>query len=241
MIAALRRRIGIVTRSADQDRGISLVELIVAMMIFSILLAMTVAFFTSASRATSVDKGIDTTTRSASTGVDEMARMLRGATTNPVLNQQIPDPAFVQAYTGDNTIRFYSQVNLTSSSAQPVMVQFSVVGTNLVEQIWQPSQSGGYYTFSGNPTTTRTIASPVVLPASGGPNLFSYLDTKNAAISTVGGYVPPVSSSAASDISDIAAVTVTLQIGTANTTSQSTLLTNTVGLPNLPVTRTLIP
>lgn len=235
MIAAIRRRVGVVTHSARQDRGISLVELIVAMMIFSILLAMTVAFFTSASRATSVDKSIDTTTRSASTGLDEVARMLRGATTNPVLNQQIPDPAFVQAYTGDNTIRFYSQVNLSSSSAQPVMVQFSLNGTNLVEQIWQPTQSGGYYTFAGNPTTTRTIASPVVLPASGGPNLFSYIDTNNASITTTGGYVPTAS------ISAIAAVTVSLQVGKANTTSQSTLLTNTVGLPNLPVTRTLIP
>lgn len=235
MIAVLRRRLGLVTGSVEQERGISLVELVVAMMIFSILLAMTVAFFTSASRATSVDKSIDSTTRSASTGVDEMARMLRGATTNNVLGQQAPDPAFIQAFTGDNVIRFYSQSNASSTAAQPVMVQFSVVGTNLVEQIWQPTVSGIYYTFPGNPTTTRTIAGPLVLPASGGPNLFSYVDTNNATISTSAGYVP------AGSITAIAAVTVSLQIGTANTTSQSTLLTNTVGLPNLPVTRTLIP
>lgn len=233
MIRAIRRRVGSVVDPAVRDRGISLVELIVAMMIFSILLAMTVGFFSSAGRATTVNRGVDLTTRTASTGLDEMTRIIRGATTNPVLNQQLPDPAFVSAFTNANSIRLYSQVNLTSSVAQPVMVQFSVSGSNLVEQTWQPITTGGYYTFATNPTTTKVIASPVVLPAAGGPNLFSYIDTTNATI--------PITGGAVTNISGIAAVTVSLQTGTANTSARSTLLTNTVGLPNLNIARTLIP
>ncbi|RKR75526.1 PulJ/GspJ family protein [Frondihabitans australicus] len=233
MIAAFRRRLATVTGSdRAQDRGISLVELLVAMMVFSILLAMTVGFFVSANTASVTNKQITNTTGSASNGINELTRVIRGAVTNGVANQTAPAPAFATA--GSNTMLLYTSINTSSTSASsPEMVQFSVSGTSLIEQTWQPTLTNGYYVFpstNSTPATTRVVASPIVLPSAGGPNLFTYIDTNNAAITMSNGAVPNVAA--------IAAVQVNLQVGTANTASQSTLLTNIVGLPNLNVSRT---
>jgi prepilin-type N-terminal cleavage/methylation domain-containing protein len=232
MLAAAVRRLRRVTSADGGEQGISLMELIVAMMIFSILLAVTVGFFTSASRANQTDRTIDSTNRQASAGVDEIGRIVRGATTNPLATAgSVPSPAFSVA--GANTITLYTNVNLASTTvAQTEQVQFSVDASgNLVEKIWQPITTNGYFTFAANPTTTRILASPVVQPAAGGPNLFSYLDSTGAAIAMTNSAVP------AASISSIAAVQVSLQIGASNSASQSTLLTNIVGLPNLQIAR----
>jgi prepilin-type N-terminal cleavage/methylation domain-containing protein len=229
VIARLRTRLGRVVSPTESDRGISLVELLVSMVVFALLLSMTVGFFVSASRANLVDQQVDSTNRTASNGVDEMTRVIRGALTNPVLNQTVNDPEFVSA--GTNSMIVYSSINLTSNTAQTLKIQFAIVGSSLIETTWLPIVANGYSTFATTASSTRTLASPVVLPAAGGPNLFSYIDGTGATIAPVSGFIPTAS------VVNIAAVTVNLQIGTANTGSQSTLLTNTVGLPNVLVTR----
>ncbi|GAA4674104.1 PulJ/GspJ family protein [Frondihabitans cladoniiphilus] len=233
---ALRSRIDRITLSGPRDRGVSLVELLIAMTIFGFLLAMTVGFFVSASRASSTNRTVDSTNRIATNGMDELTRVIRSATTNPVKGQLVNDPEFIASGTastaGANGMTLYSAINLSSTAAQFVKVQFSFVGTNLVESTWQPIvSSDGYFTYATAATSTRILASPVVLPAAGGPQLFTYLDGTGATIALTSGSVP------AANIGTIAAVQISLQIGASSGTSQSTLLTNSVGLPNINVAR----
>lgn len=231
MIRAIRCRFRVVAGRRASDRGLSLVELLVAMTLFSLVLAMVVGFFVSASKATQLTTQIDGTNRQATTAMDEVSRIIRGATTNPVATAgSVPSPAFTVA--GTNTITLYSAVNLSSSTAQNEIVQFSIdANSNLVEKVWQPITSNGYFTFGSSPTTSRIIAGPLVLTNAGGPNLFTYINSAGTAIATSGGAV------ASTDIASIAAVQVSLQVGTANTAAQSTLLTDSVGLPNLQIAR----
>ncbi|MGA1813453.1 hypothetical protein VH571_13820 [Frondihabitans sp. 4ASC-45] len=237
MIRAIRRRLSVVVDRQTSERGLSLAELLVSMTVFGFLLAMTGGFLVNASRANITNRAIDATNRTAANSMDEVTRVLRGASTNVVAGQSLPDPAFVQAT--DNAITVYSYVNLASSSVAPIRVQFFVDATtkNLVERTWTASLSNGFYTFPSVLTcttscTSRILGTPVVLPAAGGPKIFTYLDSTGAAIPTVVGAV------AIPQVSNVAAVTVSLQFGASSSANQSTLLTNTVGLPNLNVART---
>lgn len=225
MIAGIRRRLGVVERSGD--RGLSLTELIVAMMVFAMLLAMVGGFIVSASRANQLNRNLTTTNGAASTAINEVTRMLRGAVTHSVAGQQLADPAFVSVES--NSITFYTSVNLSGSTANMLEVSYSLTGTTLMESIYQPTSvdsTNSYYTFGSTPTTTKALAYNILTQANGGPALFAYLDGTNTAI-------PSPSSNPAG----IAAVTVSIQVGAANSPSQSTLLTDTVGLPNINIAR----
>lgn len=229
MIAALNRRLRRVLSPEDSEKGISLSELLVALTVFGFLLAMTLGFFVSASRANVVDRQIDSTNRIASTGMNEMAQVIRGSIANPVLNQTLPSPAFVTI--GSNSITVYTAINASAQTSKILKVGFAVVGTNLMEYTWLPTVVNGLSTFATAPSSTRILAAQVLPPASGGATLFSYVDSTGATIPLVSNTIP------AASVAGIAAVQVSLQIGTANTGSQSTLLTNTVGLPNLSIAR----
>lgn len=230
MIRLIHARLRRIAEPSSKERGISLVELLVAMMVFALLLAMTVGFFASANRANLLDRTLDTSNRSASSALDEVTRMIRGAVTHPVNGQQVDDAAFTTA--GANSIVFYTSINLTGSTATMLKVAFTITTAGaLQEQIWQPSVVSGFSTYVATPTTTRIIATPIVLQAAGGPAAFSYLDSTGLALPMTSGAVLPT------NIGSIAAVTVSIQVGASNSSSQSTLLTNTVGLPNLNIAR----
>lgn len=236
MIRAVRARLQLVADRRLSDRGLSLAELLVAMAVFGILLAMTAGFMVNASRANITNRAIDSTNRTAANAMDEVTRVIRGAATNAVADQTLPDPAFPQAT--DNAVTVYSYVDLTSSNVAPSRVQFFVDATkNLVEWKWTATLTSGNYTFPSSATcstscTSRILGSPVVLPANGGPRLFTYLDSTGTAIATVAGVLPTA------QVNNIAAVTISLQFGASSSANQSTLLTNSVGLPNLNIART---
>jgi type II secretory pathway component PulJ len=223
-VIAVRRRLRGVAQTGET--GLSLTELIVAMMVFAMLLAMVGGFIVSAGRANQLNRNLTTTNGAASTAMNEVSRMLRGAVTHPVSGQQLDDPAFISV--ASNAISFYTSVNLSGSTANMLEVSYSLTGTTLMESIYQPSSvdSNGYYTFGSAPTTTRALAYNIVTQANGGPALFSYVDGTNAAMAQP-----------SSNLLGIAAVTVSIQVGAANSTTQSTLLTDTVGLPNINVAR----
>lgn len=225
MIAGIRRRLGRVARSSE--RGLSLTELIVAMMVFAMLLAMVGGFIVSAGRANQLNRNLTTTNGAASTAMNEVGRMIRGAVTHPVSGQQIDDPAFVSV--ASNSITFYTSVNLSGSTANMLEVSYSLTGTTLMESIYQPTSvdsTNTYYIFGSTPTTTKALAYNILTQANGGPALFAYLDGTNTAMA-----------SPSSNLAGIAAVSVSIQVGATNSTSQSTLLTDTVGLPNINVAR----
>lgn len=226
---------------ADRQAGISLTELIVAMMVFTLVLTIVSGAFVAFSKTNAVGRATDTNVLQASNGMNELARIIRAGTVRPVSGQSTPDPAFVAASAESLTI--YAYVNLAGSSSTPERVQFTVDPTTraLSETVVVGRESpvgSGYWFFDGV-SSTRVLASAVAPAASGAacsaqgatPSssapLFCYLDA--------GGAVVPVGAGAtASQLPQIASVSITLAIrGSATSRDTAVTLQNTVGIPNL--------
>lgn len=216
MIAAARRRLGL-EADAPRDAGVSLAELLVAMMVFAVLLSLTGGFMISAYRSNQTNDSVDRSTRSAATAMREMTRMIRAASDYKTTGGASAS-AFVS--TGADELTLVAYVNLKDSLEKPVRVQFRVEGTKLVERRWAGRQSTTDSTLFTFPelTSTVVVAEPVLPVASGGPVLFSYLRADRTP--------------AGADPTTIGAVRVQLQVGTSSDGGDSTLLVNTVGVNN---------
>jgi len=233
-LEGLRRRLTAARDSASDDRGITLVELMVAMMLLSLLMVMVVGFFVSANRAYRSNTTIDQNTRVASNIMTEVARSLRAASENP-LPDNSTDSAFVLA--SSTSVTFFAYINLDASVEIPEQLQFSVNANNMVvESTWAATAAtGGFWTFpavTSAPTSTRILGGPILPVAKGGPVLFSYNAVDGSAIAGV-------TTSTTNDVArTIASVDVAVTVGTSSTAGANAALINTVGLPNLPLART---
>lgn len=218
----------------SDDRGISLPELIVTIMIFGIVLTVVGSMFATMTKATTYANATDSNVRSASNGMNEMTRMFRSARTNPVINAD-DAPAF--SYAGKEQATFVTAVNLdpaTTDDTTPLQVTFAVdAKRNLVEtQLTgvHPNASSTYWLFnSSSPVTKRTLTSPVGVAPSGGDPLFRYFDASGAEL------VPPATGSlTGDDLASVSSVAITLrQSNSKSTIDNSVTLVNTVALENL--------
>jgi prepilin-type N-terminal cleavage/methylation domain-containing protein len=231
-MTAPRPRLAVSNIQGAGERGISLVELIVAMMLLGIVSAIVVGMYVGTARATSQGQSVDGDTRTASNGINEVARMIRAATENPVLNPAPGTPATdpaIEAGADSSSITLYAYVNLETAEQKPVKVRFFVdPDGQLVEQKWTAAPAvNGHWSF---PTAQadRILAGPL-LP---GTPVFIYLQGDGSEIVVpVGGLTNP------DTLRTIKAVTVTMTIQSNALQSLPVTLQNTVGMPNLGLTR----
>jgi prepilin-type N-terminal cleavage/methylation domain-containing protein len=223
-VNALRR---VVARRRDDD-GVSLTELLVAIMVFGIVLAVVSTTFVSLTKATAQARAIDGNTRVASNVMNDLARTIRAARTIP-RTDGTQAASFTAASTEGLTLT--SAVNTADSSTTvPRQVTFRIGSdrTLVSSSIVATTVTGGFYQFT-SPATTRTLGGAVVTTASSGTPLFGYLDFAGDPLA------PDASGTlSATQLSSIAAVTITLTIDRTSTlTSQAVTLQNTVSLSNL--------
>jgi type II secretory pathway pseudopilin PulG len=238
-VIALRRLAA--QRREHAEAGVTVLEMLVAVAVFSVVIALISNLYVSTTRALTVAQTTNQNTRQVSNAMNESTRMLRAGTDNPVQGQSLNDPAFVSAT--NETVVLYAYVNLTGSTQKPIMVRLSVDPTTrrLIETIWPATDLGnGYWSFpavTSTPSNVRTLAQVVSPHASGAPWTFTYLDANNNAIATSSGTLA-TGAVAATSLATIAAVQVTLTIQPSliNATHPVTLQ-NTVGLPNLGLNR----
>lgn len=223
MRAHLRKRLAAAGRD---ERGLTLIELMVAMLVTSIILATVGAFFVAASKAGATNRAVDNSTRQATTGITQITRYLQVAdrwqTGRATFN-----PAFITA--SPTHVQFYSNVDITGSVITPVLVDLQITSANKLQlQVTQSScPSGGYCTFPG-PTTTSTLAATIVNPTSGGNQLFSYFDDNGAPLAT------GTASVTGANLDSIRQVNVALEVGATSTASANdTQFQTTIDLRNL--------
>lgn len=204
------------------ERGITLMELIVAMALSMIVVVAAAGFLGAAQKAQGSVRTIDGNTRTSSNVMNEVGRMLRAATVNPIQNADSA-PAFVSAT--PTLVQFYAFVNLTSSEAKPVKVQFQVVDNQLVETQWASTAvagTTGYWTYATTPTSTRTIAAPLAISST---SPFTYLASDGVTV---------LDGTVAANLDDIRFVRVNLEIGSATVGAYSNVvMTTTIALPNV--------
>lgn len=218
--------------SARRDDGLSLLELVVAMGISSILIALVVSMFVSGSRAVYDQEASTLNARLASTSMNEVTRILRAGTEIPVRGSSVNLAVFKDARA--ESLVMYSFIDAeTSSDPAPLKVQFARNAANeLVETRW-----AGYHKFVGywdfrDTSTDRVIARSLLPPAAGTP-LFAYFDKTGARLTPASG-----ASLTDAQIRNIASVQVTMQVqGDQSGRVAPVQIQNMVGLPNLGVAR----
>lgn len=229
-----RLRVAIAHRDdRDGDRGMTLLELVVAMAISSILIALIVSMFTSASRSVYDQEAAIENSRLASVAMNEVTRIMRAGTEIPVSGSANNTPVF--AFAGAERIVMHSFIDAVSATdPAPVRVEFSRNADNeLVETRWDAYHaSAAYWSFRTTSTYARTIARSL-LPPQGARPLFTYFDKDNVALTPASG-----ASLTTAQIRNIAAVQITMQVqGDASGRVAPVVVQNLVGLPNLGVAR----
>ena len=164
-----------------REQGLSLVELLVSMLVLGIVTAMVTGLYVSTMRSVSYAQNLSANTRSVGNGMNEMSRVIRAATDNPVSGVTLSAPALEIAK--DESVTFYAYVNLGTPLATqpPIKVQLSLdTSRRLVETTYAAVPlAAGYYSFSSTPESSRLLTETIA-PA-GTPSLFSYLKSDGTA------------------------------------------------------------
>jgi len=220
------QRIRSAVRGERREDGLTLIELLVAMGLFAVLLAIVGGTFYSITRATTFAAARDQNSRNTSNAMNEIVRKVRAAADNPRVGAS-DSPAFISA--GRSSVQFTTLV-ATGRDAVPQQVSFSVSADGVLTEkvVAGTTTDNAYYTFSGAGSTS-TIASSIEVPDASGTPVFQYLDVaSNVLPPNAAGAIP------ADQIGQIAFVQVTLRLSsTASTLKNGITLQNTIGLPNL--------
>ncbi len=221
---------------ATRDDGFSLVELLVSITLLALIVSMVAGLYVSSMKTIGFAKSLTQNSKFAANAMNEISRVIRAGTANPVAGVSLSDPAFVSATNEELTI--YAYVNLNSAAEQPVMIQLRLNSLRqLIENRWPATAISTGWTFpdpaSTPPSSTRMLAATVAPNSAGQPQLFSYLRSDGTPLT-----VPTVGALSAADRRTIASVMVTLTVQASMTDSTNPVtLENTVGIPNLGLTR----
>lgn len=207
----------------------SLTELLVASIVLMIVLTASSSLYISAMKSMSMAGATNTNTANASNGMNELARVIRAGTSNPVVDKSLDEPAFLEAK--PESVILYSYVSLDPAVPKPVMTHFYLNSERqLVEDRWPATGPlNGYWSFPspfpGNakytPPQSSRILTTTVPPAGSAASLFTY-------------YSDVQGKTATTTLSSIVAVKVTLTVQQSMTNNSSPVtLENLVGIPNL--------
>jgi prepilin-type N-terminal cleavage/methylation domain-containing protein len=228
-----------IMKRLKDDKGITLIELIVAVVLLGVFLTVLSSLYVNALNVVSMGRSITANTKSASNAMRETTRVIRAGTENPLVPPAVNAPAFVIAKPDD--IVMYAYINLESAEEKPQMIRLRVDRTtgNLIESRWPATPaSGGRWTFPTNPcestnvpagctapTTRSTIAATI--PATN-VKVFQFLAKDGTAITV------PTAGLSEDDRRLVSSVKVTITTQASLTNAKNSVtVENTVGMPNL--------
>lgn len=222
---------------STRDAGFTLVELIVAVMLLGVVIAIVSSFFVTSTRLVSLTQSTSQGTGSAANTMNELSRVIRFGADNPIIGDSLPTPAVIVA-TG-TTLTMFSYVDsytsATSTQTRPQIVQFTVdANRRIVEKRWLPSSAlDGNFIFPAlttTPASSRIVGGPIAVTPAGGAPLFSYVSSTGATLAQPTGGADFTTD----QLRSIAAISVTVRIGAVqNQPSSAVVLENTVRMPNL--------
>jgi hypothetical protein len=227
MIGMLRTRL----RAADNESGVTLVELIVAMFLSGLILALVASFFSQVTRITASSVQTGNSSSIASNAMFEISNVVHEATTIPV-SGGAPLLAVNTAQANKLIIYTYSDVS-TSLTPVPTRVTFTftplpAATATIVETRCLATASGAFWVFTScSSTSTRTIGGNVVAPTGSQLSPFTYLNSTGGTIGLVSGSVP------AASLGLIASIQVSVNVQATGSTTAPVYLTRNVGMPNL--------
>lgn len=212
------------------DAGLSMVELIVSMMVTAVVMTIVGTMFVNVARITTNSNASTSRSGIASNIVNELAKVIRPATNNSVTGNTAADPAVVSGTASALTL--YALVDSSPTALTPYKVGFRIDSQgNVVEDRWTASLSQGFWVFTGT-VASRIIGGPLQTTAGTAP-LFVYLDETNAVIT------PGADGLTLAQRGLVASIQITVTVtNQPSTGSDPIVIVNTVGMPNLQLSRT---
>ena len=209
----------------SRDAGLSLIELLVAIALTTVVMGLAVSLFVIATHSVSLSQSIDGGTRQGSNGMNQVARMIRAATPNPIVNPPVGtpqnEPAIYQAQA--RSITFYAYVNLSGGEA-PVKVMYLVSNGVLIERQYAATTTvagaNGHWDFATT-YTERALCNSI--PST--TTVFRYFNKAGAELQ-------PANLVDSTPRAAITSVQVTITIQPTGAASAVTL-TNTIGMANI--------
>lgn len=233
MMRVARRLRRTAANARRDESGIGLVELLVAMLIFGIILTIVSGMFMSASRVVSTGTSVNTSTKAASLGLNELSRAIRFAASNPVSGQALNDPALVVAKS--DLITVISYLDVDPASPKPVKIAFTIDSQlRLIEVRYAAYElSKGFWGFKTTAESTKVLTGALIAPTGTEAPLFTYLDANNTALTV------PTTGLTSGQLQLVAAVKVSIKLKSDDATSGNPVqFESIIGIPNLGINRT---
>ena len=223
---ALRHRIALRRRITGDDSGLGMVELLVAMLLSGIVLALVASMFLNVARATGQSNLTREAAAVAGNIANQLSKTVRFAAQNPVAGTTVLSPAVVEAT--PVSLSIISLADANASTLAPSRVRFSVSNGQLFEERLAASNSNGFWVFSGGVPAMRSLGGTIVPPSSGQAPLFRYRDAAGTEL------VPGPTGLTAAQRERVAAVSITLRVRSSTSADAPlTVIASTVGMPNL--------
>lgn len=201
MMTRLRRVVG---DHDTSDRGLSLVEVLVAMVLSTLVMTLCVSFFMQTARVTSEANANRTTVGENMTVYNAVTSRVRVAA--PAIMSATSTVSIIDARS--NLLSFYAWSETTALSPKLSRVTIDVVSNRLrITTCVGQQDAGGFWSFPCGSTQTRTFQPLVVAESGGQLPLFSYQNKC--------GMAPSFTSGRVSDPSTIQTVTVSVKTKTA--------------------------
>ncbi|WP_449628654.1 PilW family protein [Rhodoglobus sp.] len=215
-----------VSRLQREEAGVTLSELIVTMALMTMLLAMVMTIFVTFTKTFSEERSATSNTSAATIAMNELTRVIRSGTENPVESAPNNDPVF--SFASPEHVVLQAYLDTSSANPKPVKVQFRITADRtLVETRWTArSLPLGKFDFPGTPASERTVVRQI---ATGTTPVFQFFTKENTPL-----LMPASGQLAESDRRLVSAVKVTMTVQTdPSGRAKTATLENTVGIPNL--------
>lgn len=205
----------------DDQSGLSLAEILIAMMLTSLILVMVTSMLISTSKLTTAASQTRSSNGAAANISNSITSVLRMATTLAKSSSAVPDPAIVAGTASSVTLYSYSNTN--AANPAPVKVTFTLSSGTLTETRCTGVASGGFWTFGGcSATSTRTVGTGMTSDP-----LFTYRDANGTA------YVIGTGSLSATQRAAVGSITVNVRVQASGTGTDPVIISSTVVLRNL--------
>lgn len=217
-------------RAASSDGGYSLPELLVAIFLLSIVTAIMVSLLSSMSRSFTREEAATDSTNTASSGMNEMTRVIRSGTELRLSGGAAANvPVFSEATA--NAVTLYAFIDTNSANPRPMRVRFSIdAQRRLVETRWNATNTASPWAFATTPSSSRVIARQI---PTGATAMFRYFTATGAELTP-----PSPGAFTETQRKSIAAVRIQLTVQADETgRAEPVELRNTVSIPNLGISR----
>lgn len=226
-------------RSRGDESGITLIELIIVMLLSSIIMTATVAFFVSVAKNTTRSINVTHSTEDASNVMNVISTGIRAAVRYQVAGQADLAPA-VMLGSNSQSLTIITYTDAGPTFPDPLMVRFSIDSNRrMIEERWKPTIVNGFYVYNvsgagvpvGTPYFRRALGDVVMNSAT--ENLFSYYTGPcNTSALT---YVTSSTAISNADRNKVAFIRFNLKLRSVGS-DQTVQLDNKVGLPNMGIT-----